>query len=369
MTGKALSDRYQDVFGALAGAPLEPDRWVTVCDALAALVDARGCGLIPETTAQRSLAMPASSSIEGLKHAYIVDGWYLRDIRATAHTVHVMRRTGFMRDQDVLPYDAIGKNAFYQEFLAREELRWYVCFEFSSGHDEWGASIQAGPEREPFCDDDLAVLDKVRPALNLAARQSALFGHQRVDGLGRVISEAGSGIVALGWAGTPVTLNAAADDFIGRAGLTIKDRLVSPDPEVDGGLAALQAAALAYDPQAPAPLPRPVAIGTPEGSYSIEAIPMPRDFQSIAANVAALVVLRPVPPRLEGIRGLLRQCFDLSPSEIALATALGEGMSLAEAADRQGITVGTARSYLKSIFLKTDTHSQAQLVALIGRLA
>lgn len=39
--------------------------------------------------------------------------------------------------------------------------------------------------------------------------------------------------------------------------------------------------------------------------------------------------------------------------------------SLEQAADDMGITIQTARSYLKSLFTKTDTHRQADLIRLV----
>lgn len=69
---------------------------------------------------------------------------------------------------------------------------------------------------------------------------------------------------------------------------------------------------------------------------------------------------------------LLRRLHRMTPAEARLAAALAEGVSLQEAAQRLGITHATARSYLKVLFRKTDTHRQGQLVARLladlGRL-
>ena len=62
---------------------------------------------------------------------------------------------------------------------------------------------------------------------------------------------------------------------------------------------------------------------------------------------------------------LLRALFDLSPAEAKLAAALASGMTLKEAAAGARIQINTARSYLDSIFRKTGTHQQSQLVALL----
>lgn len=57
--------------------------------------------------------------------------------------------------------------------------------------------------------------------------------------------------------------------------------------------------------------------------------------------------------------------FGLTPAEAHIVFSLSQGFSLAEAAALSGITVGTARNYLKQIFLKTGTSRQAELIRLV----
>lgn len=61
------------------------------------------------------------------------------------------------------------------------------------------------------------------------------------------------------------------------------------------------------------------------------------------------------------------QAWGLSPRERELANALVAGQSLADYATARGITRETARSQLKSLFNKTGTHRQHELVALLMR--
>jgi DNA-binding CsgD family transcriptional regulator/PAS domain-containing protein len=65
---------------------------------------------------------------------------------------------------------------------------------------------------------------------------------------------------------------------------------------------------------------------------------------------------------------VLRQVYGLTPAEAQVATLLGEGLSLAEAAERQGIAVATARVELKRVFAKIGVSRQGELVAVLARL-
>jgi len=62
---------------------------------------------------------------------------------------------------------------------------------------------------------------------------------------------------------------------------------------------------------------------------------------------------------------LLTELFNLTPTEAKIVSRLVAGVSLSDAADFAGVTTNTARTYLKSVFLKTDTTRQADLVGLM----
>lgn len=63
----------------------------------------------------------------------------------------------------------------------------------------------------------------------------------------------------------------------------------------------------------------------------------------------------------------LRDLFGLTQTEGAVATELTSGRSLKEIATQLGIGMATVRSHLKNILAKTNTHRQAELVALLAR--
>jgi DNA-binding CsgD family transcriptional regulator/PAS domain-containing protein len=62
---------------------------------------------------------------------------------------------------------------------------------------------------------------------------------------------------------------------------------------------------------------------------------------------------------------MLRDRFQLTKSEAALALHLAKGATLADAASELYIAYNTARSHLRAIFAKTGTHRQVQLVTLL----
>ena len=66
---------------------------------------------------------------------------------------------------------------------------------------------------------------------------------------------------------------------------------------------------------------------------------------------------------------LLEALFAFTPAEMRLAVALARGLDLQSIAQTHKTTVGTLRVHLKSIFEKTNTSRQAELILLLARLS
>jgi DNA-binding CsgD family transcriptional regulator len=94
-----------------------------------------------------------------------------------------------------------------------------------------------------------------------------------------------------------------------------------------------------------APL-RDVGVGFEQQSYAISFISDPDQKVALPGD-------------------FLRRCYGLTVAEARLASTLLEGRSLKQAADLSGVTHNTAKSQLKSIFLKTQVQRQSELVKLL----
>ena len=68
------------------------------------------------------------------------------------------------------------------------------------------------------------------------------------------------------------------------------------------------------------------------------------------------------------LRQILVSQYAFTKAEQRLAIELFEGLSLADAAERNRVSLETVRAQLKAVFTKTDTRRQSELVALLSRL-
>ena len=70
-----------------------------------------------------------------------------------------------------------------------------------------------------------------------------------------------------------------------------------------------------------------------------------------------------------GVRGRLQRLFGLTPAEAEMTARLANGESLEAIAEARSVCVDTVRTQLRTVFKKTGTHRQGELVCAVGRLA
>ncbi|MDP2699160.1 response regulator [Thalassospira sp.] len=92
--------------------------------------------------------------------------------------------------------------------------------------------------------------------------------------------------------------------------------------------------------------------------------PRPSVVGSTGASGFVFVLIEPdtiAPPRIND----LMDVFGLTRSEAKLTQKLAEGLSLDQASNLVGISVQSARTYLKAIFTKTGANRQPQLMKIV----
>lgn len=82
-------------------------------------------------------------------------------------------------------------------------------------------------------------------------------------------------------------------------------------------------------------------------------------------ETAALMFVRLLDSKGAPSPAALKELFGLSPTEARLAHELATGLDVKEAAAALGVTVNTARTYLRTIFQKTNVNRQSELIRLL----
>jgi DNA-binding CsgD family transcriptional regulator len=122
---------------------------------------------------------------------------------------------------------------------------------------------------------------------------------------------------------------------------------------------AISAPELGEPEGSPMTLPRKAA----RSALIVRVVPGPGlDSWDGIENRAALVTLYDQDRGLEVDESILSKLYGLTRGEATLAAHLLRGKSIEEAAEQLFISPHTARTHLKRIFMKTDTHRQTELV-------
>jgi len=175
------------------------------------------------------------------------------------------------------------------------------------------------------------------------------------------------GVVSLGADGRILDANAAAAamfaacDGLVVAGRRLQAAKAAENRSLHASLAAIQ--------DASAPALEAMSVSRPSGlpAYGLQLVPYIRPRAGSGLREIIVYITDPA-ARLSLDPAILRTIFGLSAREAGVATLIGEGRTLREAAGRMGIATNTARNHLANVFAKTGTHSQVDLVRLLVRL-
>jgi DNA-binding CsgD family transcriptional regulator len=230
----------------------------------------------------------------------------------------------------------------------------------------------------PFAAIETAMLQAILPhfAAALEIKQRFQAVQRQNDSLQQLLDHMDSGVILVGAAAEPCFINGRAlrilteadGLMLGPTGLLaatpaatgrLRRAIAGVRPPVDGRSRPTPAA----EPQVRLRLPRPsrrpplllsfYPIWRLDGATA--SIPRP--------SVGIFVSEPDVCPRVD--REALADTFRLTPREVAVADLLASGHDLKGIADALAIGIGTARNHLKHVLNKTDTHSQARLMAVL----
>ena len=104
------------------------------------------------------------------------------------------------------------------------------------------------------------------------------------------------------------------------------------------------------------------------GDLTVFVVPLDVEvehYRSYADQARAVMFIGTLAHDQEISSDTLQMLYAMTPAEARLAKGLCRGLTMNELSERHGATTNTLRSQLKSVFQKTNTTRQAELVRLI----
>lgn len=230
-----------------------------------------------------------------------------------------------------------------------------------------GIALHTSPEIGSATRDQrtalLALFPHVARALRLGLRHNALLDEAWWDGIESSGTEAS---ILLDESGKLLRLSAAAEQVIAAGdGLRAnRDRLAGVDAECDSRLqAAIQAAVRDSEPRASATT---LIRNSCRKPYLCLVYPLVRKRRFLAPHQAAALIHIVDPCRITSrLSKMQRALFGLTDRETQVADLLLGGHSPESLAAVLDISRNTARVHLRSLFRKTDTNRQSELVRIL----
>ena len=358
-------------------AAMEPEAWPRCLDAVRDLVG--GSHAVFTTTMDGGVHLSTCTRMDVQRHGDRCDRILHSDFWSQQ-----MRRfpTGTARTQSSLvPVKVYERMDFYQQLirpigggLAAVAVPW-------RGRSGWSAVRVCRPLHEQdFESEELSRLQVLVPHLAKAGKLNRRLAavDPRATGALAAIDALGLGLILLDRRGRPIYRNERAEALIAaRDGLlvdaySIATALPAQTRALNQAIAAglllaggpdTADAALAGCAGA---IPRiPVSRRPPSGPLILTVVPVPSADRvgGDGSGTVAVLISDPGCHRVDaaGLAG----AYGLTRRESDLAVLIAGGCGPAEAAETLGISVGTARHYLKQVFEKTETHRQAELVRLL----
>lgn len=366
----------EDLTAAVYGAALDPRAWADVMQSMQRSFPSVAqtfylLHMQPRRIQPVSLVGIAPQWVRNFDELYFAaDNPWMRVTRQL-HRPGVVR-TNERLDRVLRQRGALYRSAYYNEWMRPQRFRYTIGNTLlAEGGIVANVTLMRAPDMKTFSTAEVHAFEVLSRHMTRALQMSIRLGRSEtcaastalLDALPQPVAIVGAQQLLLYANGAMEALLRRGDALALRQG-----RLCAARPESQHLLADRVAAALAPDggnlPADARPLRLPC--GEEGASLSVSVVPLiGRLGQTLIARPTALLTVDGAAHASRLSHGAICQRHRLTATEGRLAELLGRGRGLREAARAMGITYGTARGYLKTVFDKTGVHTQAQLVAAV----
>ena len=338
-------------------------RWTPALEQMARRFDARS-GALMVYRGDRMVAATASPCVSDALQEYVASGdWFPLD-----RPRYALRgpRGRFVADVECFPMAVVEADRRALALMGlRDQMGLFVPLE-----DDHMAifSVQRRIGQDTFDAQTLNRTRRLCQHLAGAALLSVTLSHQRARQAVSALQQTNHAAAVLDGTGRVVDANAAfSADLDDWARHDVRGRLRLYDRADD---AVYRAAVLGMTRSGDKVVPDPVTVhrdGVP--ARALQLHPLLGETSDSMMGAQILLIVKPVRAADQPAGGveLLRTRFRLSPKEAQLVVLLADGHALRQAAPMLGLSYSSARTYLDRAYFKTNTHRQAELVALTLR--
>jgi DNA-binding CsgD family transcriptional regulator len=249
----------------------------------------------------------------------------------------------------------LGRTDFYRNFLAQNGLRHFIHVLLPQAHGRIAFFCLVREEgQKGFSASEVELVQAMLPHLHRAVRQAPTALHASLfdtNSYGFMLLDARGGITASNAAAQRLLEAGEGIALDGNGGLVLTGHVL---PRLIASLDSQGSHVLRLERFASRMPVDAMLTGVPGEWVGLGARP----------PAALLVLSDPLSVKLPEA-SVLMELYDLTPREARFAAAFVEARGLNPVGETLGIARETARRHLKSLFEKTGTHSQSELIHML----
>jgi DNA-binding CsgD family transcriptional regulator len=339
-------------------AAMVPDRWPGLLANLGKQFETKG-GLIFSASADGTRWLGGGAVVE-IMQEFLAAGWMTHNDRPTR--VLARNHPGFLTELDIMTEAETRHLPMFAEFL-RPKGCFATAGTFIAGLDSDKMIFSI----EGFADHQAAraavpALDALRPHLARAVQLASQFKLERMKGHVEALQAIGAAACILSSHGVLKVANQRFETELGHLFYDFEARLTLADRRADEQLVRAVAR---------------VRNGVDAGcsivvrcgggpARVLHIVPVIGQAMDLFINASVLLVLTNPSTPTHFSTELIQQLFDLTPAEAKLTSLVGtRSATLQQIATDNGLSINTVKSQIKSVFEKTGTERQADLVRLL----
>jgi DNA-binding CsgD family transcriptional regulator len=355
----------------LYAAPASPELWPNALTALTELLHLNASAIVRTDLACKANGVYISKGVDPDVERLYSAGYGNQDVYRPRFLRMGRRRGELLMGDELCTHQEMKRTAFYQDILRKADIRlWCAVATVHSDSVIENISFYHSWKDEAPGADLLALAKMITPHLNNALQLRAKLAG--LEGLSKdlfaALDQADSGIVLFDHHGLCAFVNQPAKRLLDqRDGLLYADnRLGAADPQERSVLAELIRRAVSDLSSKSDKGGGTVRITRRQARpLHLRIAPFPSEHLPSPAHFAAIGLIGDPEKGQKLPLEILQSSYGLTPAEAKLARLLAQGKTIAEAAETNRVTKDTVRSQLKSIFLKTGTRRQGELVGLL----
>ncbi len=240
-----------------------------------------------------------------------------------------------------------------------------VCLALHMPSDEVVAyTVERKLTREPVSPHDIARLNALRPTLARSGLLAARLGLERARGMVDALNALGLPGAVLAASKRVVASNrlfdALSPSVVAQAGGGFALANRSSNAMLHLSIEQITSGRIAQCRS----IPMPATAG--HSAMVIHLVPLKRSARDIFTGAELIAVFSTLDHAKAPAAALLRGMFDLTPAEARVAQRIAEGHQVADIAEEFKVAPSTVKTHLNSVFGKTGTHRQTELVRLLS---